>query len=88
MLTQYIHLCIVAPEQGVVVTPGVIEVSGWTPFSFVCRGPSNSQVTASFSNNGLSVGKDPRFEVIGLNTSIVQVTALQGLRSVDDTEVE
>ncbi|KAL5960789.1 Very low-density lipoprotein receptor [Taenia solium] len=77
-----------APEQGVVVTPGVIEVSEWTPFSFVCRGPSNSQVMASFSTTDVSVGNDPRFEVIGLNTSTVQVIAPQGLRSVDDTEIE
>ncbi|EUB62792.1 Putative vitellogenin receptor [Echinococcus granulosus] len=77
-----------APEQGVVVTPDVIEVTEWTPFSFVCRGPSNSQVTAIFSTNGLSVEKDPRFEVIGLNTPNTQVTVPKGLRSVDDTEIE
>ncbi|VDM32229.1 unnamed protein product [Hydatigera taeniaeformis] len=76
------------PEQGIDVTPRIIEVSEWTPFSFACRGPPNSQVMAIFSTSGLSVEKDPRFEVIGSNTSNIHVTAPLGLRSVDGTEVE
>ena len=75
-------------EEGVYITPDSIDVREWTPFSFLCRGPLNSQMTAVFKQTGLPLDGDPRFEVSGFGTPNVQVFAPQGLRAIDDTEIE
>ncbi|KAM7543200.1 hypothetical protein Aperf_G00000009526 [Anoplocephala perfoliata] len=75
------------PLGEIEITPGIIEVPEWTPFSFLCRGPPGSQITPIFTQTGLPVADDKRYEVNGLNTENVQVIAPQGLRSVDDTEI-
>ena len=41
-----------------------------------------------FAHNRERVADDPRFEVIRINENLVQVTAPQGLRGMDDTIVE
>ncbi|VDN96155.1 unnamed protein product [Rodentolepis nana] len=73
--------------EDVDITPETIDVPEWRPFSFLCRGPPNSRVTPVFTQTSLPVANDSRFDVTGLNTENVQVIAIRGLRSTDDTEI-
>ena len=81
--------CLVpARPPGVVVTPPVVEVPAWRSFEFTCVSEDGSRVDAVFKADGSSVEADPRFRVIRYNVSGVRVSAPEGLRDIDDLQIE
>ncbi len=79
----------IGPEEpGIVITPPIIDVPAWERFDFVCRSADGSPVTVTFRVDGSRVDRDPRFSVSRYNGSAVLVSAVEGLRDIDDTEIE
>ncbi|BHF68736.1 hypothetical protein SprV_0301177700 [Sparganum proliferum] len=75
-------------EVGVVVTPDIIETSPWVPFSFLCIASPNSGPRLIFAQGKRPIEGDSRFQVVRLNSNILQVSAEDGLRSGDGTVIE
>ncbi|KAL7058718.1 hypothetical protein AAHC03_013309 [Spirometra sp. Aus1] len=67
----------------ITIIPGTITTVPWKDFKFVCVTPAGSLANVLFRNDGKPVDTDPRYEVVRLNQTAVQVTAPQGLRGMD-----
>lgn len=72
--------------SGVRATPEKITTSPWQEFVFYCtdiigRGPP----TAIIADSRKFVNSDPRFRVVEINSTTVEVTATHGLRGSEDS---
>ncbi|VDK69212.1 unnamed protein product [Dibothriocephalus latus] len=55
----------------------------WKDFKFLCVTPAGSLASVVFRSDGRPVDTDPRYKVVRLNQTAVQVTAPYGLRGID-----
>uniref|UniRef100_A0A183SDB4 Ig-like domain-containing protein n=1 Tax=Schistocephalus solidus TaxID=70667 RepID=A0A183SDB4_SCHSO len=68
----------------IVITPGSVTTLPWRRFEFTCAAQADSLASVLFQKDGRPVHVDPRFKVVRINSTTVQVVAPQGLRGMDD----
>ncbi|VDN15080.1 unnamed protein product [Dibothriocephalus latus] len=68
----------------IVITPGSVTTLPWKRFDFTCIAQADSLASVRFEKDGRPVDADPRFQVVRINSTAVQVVAPQGLRGMDD----
>lgn len=71
---------------GVRVTPEKINTLPWREFTFKCTDITGRGLpTAIISDSRKFVTSDPRFRIVEINSSSIEITATHGLRGSEDS---